>query len=114
MFSCNNCCVFIYIQLQHLVSDDVCIQAQELYLAEKKKGGCGGPLSTASQRVVYESSYQRAAEQQMQDENCFRFVIVSQSSRDVFAPCRGSLCLQYKTSLNLRVYSNDGPKLACL
>ena len=85
MFSCNNCCVFIYIQLQHLVSDDVCIQAQELYLAEKKKGGCGGPLSTASQRVVYESSYQRAAEQQMQDENCFRFVIVSRSSRDVFA-----------------------------
>ena len=66
-----------FVQLQHLVSDDVCVQAQELYVSERRKGACGGALSTASQRSLQESAYQRAAEQLMSDENCFRCVIVS-------------------------------------
>ena len=64
-------------QLQHLVGDEICVQAMEMFLQEKKKGGTGGPIASAHQRNAAEQTYQRKAEQLMSDENCFKVVLVS-------------------------------------
>lgn len=62
----------IYQQLQHIVSDELCVQVTELYLAENSNGATGGLLSSQSSRSLVETAYQRKAEQLMQDENCFK------------------------------------------
>lgn len=59
-------------QLQHIVSDEICIQVTDLYLSESTNGATGGTLSTQSSRSSTEAAYQRKAEQLMSDENCFR------------------------------------------
>ncbi|GCC33566.1 SIN3 transcription regulator family member Aa isoform X1 [Chiloscyllium punctatum] len=63
-------------QLQHIVSDEICIQVTDLYLAESSNCATGGPLATISSRVVIESNYQRKAEQLMSDENCFKLTFI--------------------------------------
>lgn len=75
------------LQLQHLVSDDVCVQAQELFSAEKVKGACGGHVSSMAERSASEAAYQRQAEQLMSDENCFRVVVVSTTAILVVSAC---------------------------
>uniref|UniRef100_A0A669DBY9 Paired amphipathic helix protein Sin3a n=1 Tax=Oreochromis niloticus TaxID=8128 RepID=A0A669DBY9_ORENI len=59
-------------QLQHIVSDEICVQVTDLYLAESASGATGGSLSTQSSRSSAETIYQRKAEQLMSDENCFK------------------------------------------
>uniref|UniRef100_A0A8D2ZX68 SIN3 transcription regulator family member Aa n=1 Tax=Scophthalmus maximus TaxID=52904 RepID=A0A8D2ZX68_SCOMX len=59
-------------QLQHIVSDEICIQVTDLYLAESADGASGGTASTQSSRSSAEAMYQRKAEQTMSDENCFK------------------------------------------
>lgn len=59
-------------QLQHIVSDEVCVQVTDLYLAENNNGATGGQLNTQTSRSLLESTYQRKAEQLMSDENCFK------------------------------------------
>uniref|UniRef100_A0A8C7XZ40 Paired amphipathic helix protein Sin3a n=1 Tax=Oryzias sinensis TaxID=183150 RepID=A0A8C7XZ40_9TELE len=59
-------------QLQHIVSDEICVQVTDLYLAESANGAAGGALSTLSARSTAEGVYQRKAEQLMSDENCFK------------------------------------------
>ncbi|XP_024137206.1 SIN3 transcription regulator family member Aa [Oryzias melastigma] len=59
-------------QLQHIVSDEICVQVTDLYLAESANGAAGGALSTLSARSAAEGVYQRKAEQLMADENCFK------------------------------------------
>ena len=70
-------CTVDLLQLQHLVADDNDIQAMEMFVEERKKGGTGGPISTAHQRSAAEQAYQRRAEQLMSEENCFKVVLVS-------------------------------------
>ena len=65
------------VQLQHLVSDDICVQATELFLKECANHATGGYVGTAHQRMAAEASYQKQAEQLMSDENCFRVQLVS-------------------------------------
>lgn len=67
-------------QLQHIVSDEICVQMTELYLSENSNGATGGMLSSQSSRALVETAYQRKAEQLMQDENCFKLMFVQ--SRD--------------------------------
>lgn len=59
-------------QLQHIVSDEICVQVTELYLSECANRSTGGPLASQSSRSGAEAAYQRKAEQLMSDENCFK------------------------------------------
>ncbi|XP_041967462.1 paired amphipathic helix protein Sin3b [Alosa sapidissima] len=63
-------------QLQHLVSDEVCLQVAELYLAERKRGAAGGNLSSQCVRAAWETSYQWKAERVMAEENCFKVMFI--------------------------------------
>ncbi|XP_054633059.1 SIN3 transcription regulator family member Aa [Dunckerocampus dactyliophorus] len=63
-------------QLQHIVSDEICVQVTDLYLAESANGACGGSMSTLSSRSATEAAYQRKAEQLMSEENCFKVMFV--------------------------------------
>uniref|UniRef100_A0A3Q2YRN3 Paired amphipathic helix protein Sin3b n=1 Tax=Hippocampus comes TaxID=109280 RepID=A0A3Q2YRN3_HIPCM len=63
-------------QLQHLVSDEVCLQVVDLYLAERKRGAAGGNLSSQCVRAAWETSYQWKAERAMAEENCFKVMFI--------------------------------------
>nr|XP_061791090.1 paired amphipathic helix protein Sin3b-like isoform X2 [Nerophis lumbriciformis] len=63
-------------QLQHLVSDEVCLQVVDLYLAERKRGAAGGNLSSQCVRSAWETSYQWKAERAMAEENCFKVMFI--------------------------------------
>ncbi|XP_056585636.1 paired amphipathic helix protein Sin3b isoform X2 [Triplophysa dalaica] len=63
-------------QLQHLVSDEVCLQVTELYLSERKRGAAGGNLSSQCVRAAWEASYQWKAERVMAEENCFKVMFI--------------------------------------
>ncbi|KAJ3595966.1 hypothetical protein NHX12_002375, partial [Muraenolepis orangiensis] len=63
-------------QLQHLVSDEICVQVTDLYLAESAHGATGGPSSAQASRSSIEALYQRKAEQLMSDENCFKLMFL--------------------------------------
>ncbi|XP_045442566.1 paired amphipathic helix protein Sin3a isoform X8 [Pipistrellus kuhlii] len=63
-------------QLQHIVSDEICVQVTDLYLAENNNGATGGQLNTQSSRSLLESAYQRKAEQLMSEENCFKLMFI--------------------------------------
>uniref|UniRef100_A0A8C2HJ85 Paired amphipathic helix protein Sin3b-like n=1 Tax=Cyprinus carpio TaxID=7962 RepID=A0A8C2HJ85_CYPCA len=63
-------------QLQYLVSDEVCLQVTELYLAERKRGAAGGKLSSQCVRAAWEASYQWKAERVMAEENCFKVMFI--------------------------------------
>ncbi|OCT87071.1 hypothetical protein XELAEV_18020764mg [Xenopus laevis] len=69
-------------QLQHIVSDEICVQVTELYLSESNTNATGGLLSTQASRNLNEANYQRKAEQLMSDENCFKLMF-SQSRGQV-------------------------------
>ncbi|XP_064197240.1 paired amphipathic helix protein Sin3b [Anguilla rostrata] len=68
-------------QLQHLVSDEVCLQVAELYLAERKRGAAGGNLSSQCVRAAWETSYQWKAERVMADENCFKVMFIQRKGQ---------------------------------
>ncbi|KAG7468308.1 hypothetical protein MATL_G00141500 [Megalops atlanticus] len=63
-------------QLQHIVTDEICVQVTDLYLSECSSGATGGALATQSSRAAAEGAYQRRAEQIMSDENCFKLMFV--------------------------------------
>ncbi|KAK7891789.1 hypothetical protein WMY93_023752 [Mugilogobius chulae] len=63
-------------QLQHIVSDEICVQVTDLYLSESSNTATGGALSTQTSRSAAESLYQRKAEQVMSDENCFKVMFL--------------------------------------
>uniref|UniRef100_A0A671YN66 Paired amphipathic helix protein Sin3b n=1 Tax=Sparus aurata TaxID=8175 RepID=A0A671YN66_SPAAU len=63
-------------QLQHLVSDEVCLQVVDVYLAERKRGAAGGNLSSQCVRAAWETSYQWKAERVMAEENCFKVMFI--------------------------------------
>ncbi|XP_052399874.1 paired amphipathic helix protein Sin3a [Carassius gibelio] len=63
-------------QLQHIVSEEICVQVTELYLSESSHSATGGSLLTQSSRAPAEMSYQRKAEQLMSDENCFKLMFM--------------------------------------
>lgn len=63
-------------QLQHLVSDEVCLQVVDLYLSERKRGAAGGNLSSQCVRAAWETSYQWKAERVMAEENCFKVMFI--------------------------------------
>ncbi|XP_029430673.1 paired amphipathic helix protein Sin3a [Rhinatrema bivittatum] len=63
-------------QLQHIVSDEICVQVTDLYLLESNIGATGGLLATQASRTLTEAAYQRKAEQSMSDENCFKLMFI--------------------------------------
>ncbi|XP_030042664.1 paired amphipathic helix protein Sin3a [Microcaecilia unicolor] len=63
-------------QLQHIVSDEICVQVTDLYLSESSTGATGGLLATQISRTLTEATYQRKAEQIMSDENCFKLMFI--------------------------------------
>ncbi|XP_034092026.1 SIN3 transcription regulator family member Aa isoform X3 [Gymnodraco acuticeps] len=62
-------------QLQHIVSDEICVQVTDLYLSESTNSANGGTVSTQASRSSAETLYQRRAEQ-MSDENCFKVMFL--------------------------------------
>lgn len=64
--------LFLSSQLQHIVSDEICVQVTDMYLSESSGSATGGSLSTQATRSPAELTYQRKAEQLMADENCFK------------------------------------------
>ncbi|XP_052006215.1 paired amphipathic helix protein Sin3a-like isoform X2 [Xyrauchen texanus] len=71
-------------QLQHIVSDEICVQVTDLYLSECANKATGGSLSSQASRAGAETAYQRKAEQLMSDENCFKLL---------FQKCKGTVQL---------------------
>ncbi|XP_034005170.1 SIN3 transcription regulator family member Aa isoform X1 [Trematomus bernacchii] len=63
-------------QLQHIVSDEICVQVTDLYLSESTNSASGGTLSTQASRSSAETLYQRRAEQIRSDENCFKVMFL--------------------------------------
>ncbi|XP_060770363.1 SIN3 transcription regulator family member Aa isoform X1 [Neoarius graeffei] len=63
-------------QLQHIVSDEICVQVTDLFLSESSSSATGGSLSTQATRSTAEATYQRKAEQLMSDENCFKLMFI--------------------------------------
>uniref|UniRef100_A0A8C4IGS5 SIN3 transcription regulator family member Aa n=1 Tax=Dicentrarchus labrax TaxID=13489 RepID=A0A8C4IGS5_DICLA len=63
-------------QLQHIVSDEICVQVTDLYLSETANSASGGAMSTQSSRSSAETIYQRKAEHLMSDENCFKVMFL--------------------------------------
>ncbi|NXU44768.1 SIN3A protein, partial [Drymodes brunneopygia] len=63
-------------QLQHIVSDEICVQVTDLYLSENSNGATGGLLASQSSRTLLEATYQRKAEQLMSEENCFKLMFI--------------------------------------
>ncbi|XP_026860564.1 paired amphipathic helix protein Sin3a isoform X2 [Electrophorus electricus] len=61
-------------QLQHIVSDEICIQVTDLFLSECSTKASGGSVATQANRASAEVVYQRKAEQLMADENCFKLL----------------------------------------
>ena len=53
------------------MSDEICIQVREMFLEESAN------LAQASNRPAAEAAYQKRAEQLMNEENCYKIVIVS-------------------------------------
>lgn len=64
-------------QLQHCVTERSALEAVDLYHQEQRKSGAGGFCKTASKRLAAELAYQRRAETNLNDENCFKVYIVS-------------------------------------
>ena len=64
-------------QLQHLVTDESCIECFDLFTAESKNRGTGGCCGNAADRQVAEIVYQKKAEKLLADENCMKIIIVS-------------------------------------
>ena len=67
--------VSVSAQLQHIVSDGVCVRVTDLYLSESANKATGGAASTQASRATAEGVYQRKAEQLMPEENCFKVPI---------------------------------------
>ncbi|XP_050955909.1 SIN3 transcription regulator family member Aa isoform X1 [Labeo rohita] len=86
-------------QLQHIVSEEICVQVTELYLSESSHSATGGSLLTQSSRAPAEMSYQRKAEQLMSDENCFKLM---------FMKNRGNVQLTVEL-LDTEEENSDGP-----
>uniref|UniRef100_A0A8C6LRI4 Paired amphipathic helix protein Sin3a n=1 Tax=Nothobranchius furzeri TaxID=105023 RepID=A0A8C6LRI4_NOTFU len=63
-------------QLQHLVTDDICVRVTDMYLSECANKATGGLVSTQTSRAAAEGAYQRKAEHLMTDENCFKLMFV--------------------------------------
>ncbi|XP_072258271.1 paired amphipathic helix protein Sin3a isoform X3 [Pyxicephalus adspersus] len=68
-------------QLQHIVSDEICVQVTDLYLSESSCNATGGALATQASRSLNEANYQRKCEQLMADENCFKLVFTQSCSQ---------------------------------
>ncbi|XP_016367454.1 paired amphipathic helix protein Sin3a isoform X1 [Sinocyclocheilus rhinocerous] len=86
-------------QLQHIVSDEICVQVTDLYLSECANKATGGSLSTQASRGSAESAYQRKAEQLMSDENCFKLL---------FQKSKGTVQLAVEL-LDTEEENSDGP-----
>uniref|UniRef100_A0A8C2GEL8 SIN3 transcription regulator family member Ab n=1 Tax=Cyprinus carpio TaxID=7962 RepID=A0A8C2GEL8_CYPCA len=86
-------------QLQHIVSDEICVQVTDLYLGEYANKATGGSLSTQASRGSAESAYQRKAEQLMSDENCFKLL---------FQKSKGTVQLAMEL-LDTEEENSDGP-----
>ncbi|XP_023243913.1 paired amphipathic helix protein Sin3a-like [Centruroides sculpturatus] len=68
-------------QLQHIVSDEVCIKYMELYETLVKNGQAVGSYSTLACQIAAEIAYQKKAEQIQNDENCFKIILYTKDLR---------------------------------
>ncbi len=74
-------------QLQHLVTDESCVECYDLFLAESKSNGTGGNCGSAAERQIAELIYQKKAEKLLADENCMKIILVRfRFRRLVFSP----------------------------
>lgn len=64
----------LFIQLQHVVQDEVCIQFLDLHEQEMENNATGGAVVSQSRRANAEAAYQRKAEH-MGDENCYKISV---------------------------------------
>ena len=64
-------------QLQHLVTDESCVECYDLFLSESKSSGTGGTCGSVAERQIPELIYQKKAEKLLADENCMKIILVS-------------------------------------
>lgn len=64
-------------QLQYCVTERAALDCVELFANEQRRGNTGGFCRDAYKTFDREMSYQRKAENMMNDENCFKVYIVS-------------------------------------
>lgn len=63
-------------QLHNIVGEDTCVRVMELYQQEQTREGAGGNSATQALRQEEEISYQKKAEMLLNDENCYKFIVV--------------------------------------
>lgn len=68
-------------QLQHCVTERGATSCMDLYQRELRRGAAGGLCSTAHRRLHSELAYQRKAEANLRDENCFKIYIYKKDCR---------------------------------
>lgn len=68
-------------QVQHCVTERTAIACTEIFYREQKKNGTGGTCSSAQRRVKQEAAYQKAVEDMIQDENCYKIYIYKRDCR---------------------------------
>ena len=57
--------------------EETCVQVMDLYQQEQTREGAGGNSATQALRQEEESSYQKKAVLLLNDENCYKFIVVS-------------------------------------
>ena len=90
-------------KLQYLVQEETCITLRNHYLDEQKVNATGGKVvnmqSTNTQ--ILELSYQKKVEQLLQDQNCFKLIMVSLLFLFCFV-CDGHSNLNYVLSIKIQ------------
>lgn len=70
-------------QLQHIVVDEPASQCTHLFIEELRNGGLstGGSVESQANRVNYENSYQKKAENLLPEENCYKIVFYKREGK---------------------------------
>lgn len=68
-------------QVQNMVCEETSCKIHSLFLEERKNHATGGRVATYHQRSGAELAYQKATEQMLTDENCFKAILFKQDCK---------------------------------
>ncbi|XP_014240289.1 paired amphipathic helix protein Sin3a [Cimex lectularius] len=68
-------------QLQHLVSEENCVECTELHMRFSNKGSTGGLCSTANSRLGAEAAYYKAVSSCLAGDSCYKMYFYKKESK---------------------------------
>lgn len=104
---------FAWFQLQHIVSDEICVQVTDLYLAENNNGATGGQLNTQTSRSLWRSAYQRKAERSCQMKIVSRWELLVWVGGACWWQCRLLGLYPHRSQSHTRVLGPSASTLGC-